>query len=285
MNKILLVISNLMRSEYGFLKSDKLISEKEQRLLSRDRAVFDLADIIVPVSIRPNGNMTGLLARYKEKIFSRYRISSPKNNRPRPKYLIEKLNPELSSGEWLIHFTRSSKSPWAGSTSFEYYLSMISSGHENCQSAHNALVRIIKDKTIRASNKNIANKSRVVGFSNLINIDPNEIFRYRPRLVNPNFEPYGLAISTDYAREGGISPVIYGDRHLYNTLSGDKQPFFQSTGKKKQWVSENEWRHIGDFAFDRIPFRYLRIVVPNIKEVDIFQEISDIPIIPFDLAL
>ncbi|MEE9442066.1 MAG: hypothetical protein V3V99_05305 [candidate division Zixibacteria bacterium] len=266
-----------------FLKSDELIPEKRQRLLSRDKAVIDLADILVPISIRPSGNMVYLLDCSKDKIFSRYQIPYQKSRR-RPSYKIIKLNPELSDGKWLVHFTRSGKFPWPGLTSFEFYHSMISSGKEYCQSAHNVLVRILESRIIRASNNNIADGSYVVGFSNLINVDPAEIFRYRSRLVNPYFEPYGLAISTDYVSKHGISPVIYGDRHLYDTLDGDKRSFFQSRGKKNQWVGENEWRHIGDFVFDNIPPDHLRIIVPNQKEVNEFQAMSSIPVIPLDFT-
>lgn len=262
-----------------FLKSDELISEKKQRLQYRDKSVIDLADILVPISVRPNGNMANLLENNKDKVFSQYKIPYQKSRR-RPSYKINTMNPELIKGKWLVHFTRSNRSPWVGSTPYDFYNSILSSGSEYCQSACNSLIRILNGGVIKGSNKYIADGSFVVGFTNLKNIDPGKLFGYRSRLINPYFEPYGLALLVDYAHKCRICPVIYGDRHLYNNLEINKLPYFQSTGKKNQWVGENEWRHIGDFEFGKIPSKHLRIIVPDDKEIDKFKKLSDIPIIP-----
>jgi hypothetical protein len=81
-----------------------------------------------------------------------------------------------------------------------------------------------------------------------------QLMRWRPKYVNWNFEPYGIAIEKETAISLGIRPVIYGNDGDYKALSDTDKPYFQSLGRVDvDWSREQEWRHIGDISLDEIP--------------------------------
>ncbi|MCP4567376.1 MAG: hypothetical protein GY841_07340 [FCB group bacterium] len=247
---------------------------------ARDMAVFDLADMILPISIRPRGTLNSLLALHRSKIDQNYTVAYKKNDRHRPNYDGRSFSSALANEEWLIHFTRSSGSPWPGESAYDFYGAIIASGEEYCHSARSGLLRILRRKIIYGSSRNIRGGFRVVGFS-AVNPDMiTRLFRYRSRLLNSNFEPFGIALPKAKAHALDLRPVIYGRPELYPQLDSDNQPFFQSEGSRGGiWRGENEWRFYGDFKLETSTVEVMRIVVPDKKAAESVKHLSSAEII------
>ena len=80
------------------------------------------------------------------------------------------------------------------------------------------------------------------------------LMRWRPKYVNWNFEPYGVAIEKECAKSLGIRPVIYGMEPDYKSLPKQDKPYFQSLGTANvDWSQECEWRLAGDFDLKKVP--------------------------------
>ncbi|MCK5124783.1 MAG: hypothetical protein KAR42_00865 [candidate division Zixibacteria bacterium] len=235
---------------------------KQDRMHWRDNVVCDIADSVIPVSIRPKGHFDTFLQTTDKQIFSRYHVPFSKSARPRPNYNNISFSSELND-DWVIHFTRSNKYSRPGQSKFDYYREIINSDAEYCNSAFNNLMSILRLKKIFASGKYIRSDKPVVGFT-LYNSDfAGNLFRYRPRMINPYFEPFGIALQKEYAREIGLKPVIYGNIDNYKSLANTEKPLFQAEGIKGQWISDHEWRHIGDLDLNGLDSKSVRVVVPR----------------------
>ncbi len=262
----------------GFLWFD---NEKEKNKTSwpiRDRIIADFADRIFPVSIRPGGNLENLLSRYQSKIVADFALRYGVIRRPRPRYDRYPLHLDLPSDAFLIHFTRTTASPWPNETDFDYYMALLKSGETYCRSAGDTLRHIIASGKIFASGKNIRDGHRVVGFTLMSRENLTQMFRYRPRLVNPYFEPYGIGLPVSAANRAGLRPVIYGPSEFYLEMPEADKPFFQNIGTNGgQWQSEREWRHRGDFSLVDPVAGDLIILVPSEDEAERFSRETGLP--------
>lgn len=254
-------------------------TKKKKRLAERDVAVCRRADLLIPVSVRPGGNFDLILKKSDDRVFDRYRITYTKPNRRRPDYSNREPSHEIENDRWLIHFTRSSRGPWPGETRLDFYKSILHSAENYSHSAEAGLRHILKDGLIQGSEQNIRSGDRVVAFTLYNRGAASHLFRYRPRLANPNFEPYGIAIAKSLAELIGLYPVLYGNDELYDGLSESKRPLFQAAGREEQWMQEREWRAIGDVRLDRLTSEYTRVVVASDKEREAFEAISPFPIV------
>ncbi len=268
---------NPARTGFGFMAGPTGRTPKES-WPARDAAVVETADRLFPVSIRPAGTMAALVEANRPKVDSTFAIPYKDESRPRPRYDLAVLNPAIDWEQWLIHFTRSSSGPWPDESDFDFHHAIITSTDEFCRSARRTLPHIIETGIVYSSAKKIRGGFGVVPFGLVTPATVTHLFRYRPRFLNPGFEPYGLAISKEAAVTMGIRPVIYGLPDTYDSLSDDDKPFFQNRGSHEaQWTIENEWRHLGDFRLDRIPPDHLRVIVPFLHE---FQAPRNRPLPP-----
>lgn len=122
----------------------------------------------------------------------------------------------------------------------------------------------------------------MVGFAGIGEENAASLFRYRSRLVNPYFEPFGICLSEEDALRLDIKPVVYGSPRVYSELSAKSKPFYQSCGGcGEQWRLENEWRYGGDFDFSDIPSNKIQIVVPGEEDIKSIQQHSDFEVISF----
>jgi hypothetical protein len=259
---------NLNPDQSGFMlyrTSGKAGSNK--RRTRRDRAVAETADIIYPVSVRADGTMSSLLKEYNAKICPDFMSTAVSLRRPRPDYSRMTLGADWKDTDLIIHFTRTTPGAWPDENKLDYYRAVVSSQHTYCHSATATLEHILERKKICASARHIKSGYRVVGFTSATADNLSSLFRYRSRLINPNFEPYGIALSRHLAPEYSIHPVIYGDRAIFEKLPAEKKPFFQNDGDG-HWRAEREWRHLGDFDFTSLNGNQLRVIVPTAAEAE-----------------
>ncbi len=271
----------LDRTRTGFLFfGDPVKDSTKSTWPIRDRKIAAIVDLIIPVSIRPGGNLAELIEQNRDKVNDAFIINYDAKTRPRPRYDKSRLNASFPEGNFLVHFTRTTASPWPDETDYDFYLAMATSAKEYCRSARSNLIHILKSETIFGSSKNIRGGYRVVGFTALSNSNLHDLFRYRRRLINPYFEPYGLGISTDTAVKFGMRPVRYGSPENYHDLPAGDKPFFQNVGDGGRWRSEQEWRHPGDFCFAGIPADNLHLYTAYRPECELMLRETDIRITP-----
>jgi len=245
----------------------------------RDYQIMSLADIILPVSIRTKGGLEKLLEQFKEKTVQDFTIPYQKESHPRPKYGDREYNPELFDGNYIVHFTRANSSPWPNESDIEFYWKIINSGSDYCHSALEALINILKSGLIYGSNRHIRGGQTVVGFTELSHAIIDRLFAYRAQLVNPYFEPYGIALSRETAQKLGMRPVIYGSPELYDSLDDTAKPYYQNPGSDEIWRYENEWRHLGDLPLDFLGNDSATILVPDRDEAEKVRKCSEMTVI------
>jgi len=257
----------------GFMGYDRGRSRKAG-WLARDELIAEKANLLIPISIRPDGNLAPLIDRH-EHVVRDFTAAHAAEKRRRPRYENCRPNPAIRDHDILIHFTRSTGAPWPDETEFDYYRALIDSGDEYCRSAANTLKHILDTGVIFGSGKNIRGKHRAVGFTHYSDNTCIDLFRYRPRLVNPYFEPYGIGIARCVAEELGIRPVLYDSSEAYDRLPDKDKPYYQNTGADgRLWMGEKEWRYVGDFDLNRVPADAVRVIVPTPADAAYFARLS-----------
>jgi hypothetical protein len=247
----------------------KAISGKgrKSRWSARDEEIIRQADILLPVAIRSDGNLSRMLADHSAQLRDEFIVPYRKMARPRPRYDSFTVNPAMLDGHWLVHFTRSTPGPWPDEAEYDYYHALCRSGSEYCRSAPATLANILRTGVVYGSRRNIRYGGPVVGFTRFSAEKCRSLFRYRPRLVNPYFEPYGIAIREETALDLGLRPVLYGSPEIYPGLPDAEKPYFQNLGSGGgRWKGEDEWRLVGDFHLSRIPADMGKVIVPTVAE-------------------
>lgn len=244
----------------------------------RDRFILEMADRIIPVSVRPNGRLESLLRVIQPhgKIDASMQIhwaGSPglPVKLPDAEAVRNIVDPILEG--WLIHWTRASQGPWPGEKKCDFFRDLLESRSEYPRSAQKTFQRILSEKKIRASSWRIRNNQPVVAFSALPPSQALRLMRWRPRYVRFSFEPFGIAVEPKTASASGIRKVIYLE-------SPDPPPegipayLFQGRGKKGDWPIEQEHRHPGDFDLSGLnrneiqPADLMEMITKTNKAVD-----------------
>ena len=227
----------------------------------RDKIAFNIADSLVPVSVREGGKFDLWLSHHKradQTTDMRFR----KNYSPcEDKYSIENFGKALNDFEhwdYLTHWTRRCYGKWPGELSADYYRDLVSSDRYP-RSASDTLARIVAEQRLRASNERIYGGSSVVAFTELDPVEAVKLMTWRKRFVRPVFEPWGIAIKRDIAKKIGIKRVEY-------VKSGEKRgvnPELTQGWGIGDWPKEAEWRAIGDIELSAIDPEQICLLVPN----------------------
>lgn len=234
------------------------IPNREEHWQQRDRAVLESSNILIPVSVRPNGTMSELLYSAKksdkqvtDEFEAEYDGSSTKLS-----YTIGRSS--LSDGikkignHFVFHWTRASNGPWPNERKIDFYGDVLKST-EFPRTAFRTLKRILDEKLIIASAKNMPGKTPAVSFTGLAPIDIIKLMKWRARYSQMTFEPFGIGIEKDTALSMGIGKVQYYDiKSRKNNLSHPSW-LRQSMGKITDWRNENEFRYKGNFDLNNIP--------------------------------
>ena len=260
-----------------FVNPDSKSNKPKSNWNKRDLAAEQMANLLVPVSIRPGGKLEKLISDSEKEINSDFKIDYAKPLVTPAKYNFK--NAVYPKGDWdyVTHWTRTHHGPWPGESKHDFYSRLVTSGSEYPNNAFNCLRNMIQKRVIYASSKRIRKAIRCVGFSDLAPELMLKWMRWLPKRVGWNFEPYGIAIKKSAAERAGIKSVIYGDDHLYENLSENDKPYFQSKGKKEvDWSEENEWRKIGDLDLSKIPDGDMSLLVWHKAEADELAKLTDI---------
>ena len=251
----------------------------------RDRLIIESADIVYPVSLRRGSTLQALIKKNDNNavIDNSCRTEYEKSADSCLKRVeTDKLNSELDNrlDDFIIHWTRTSNSPWPGETHYEYYEAIINSNNFYPRSALETLKRILTENTIRASIRHYRKGFPAVAFSELKPSEAAKLMKWRARYREMTFEPYGIAVRKSTGLELGVRPVIYGSSVEYKNLADSDKPYFQSVGKKGFWLPEKEWRHIGDFKLDRVSPGDLKFLVLQAGEIDNLDGLIESEILP-----
>lgn len=229
----------------------------------RDRKLFEEADTVLPVSVRPGGRIETLLNNscLARNIDRSYRTDwePGKGARTVLRFRCEDIRREVDpiAEGLLTHWTRASDGPWPGESRSEYYRSVVESLDEYPRSARRTWERIQSEKLLRASSWRIRGGGRVVSFTSLPPSRATAMMRWRKRYARYTVEPYGIALDAKVAETFGIRPVRYLD-------PGEPiQPqipihLIHSRGEVGEWPLEREFRHLSDLHLSQLPERSWR---------------------------
>ncbi len=222
----------------------------------RDLTAVAEADLLVPVSIRPEGLMSQLLETAEsagKRILREFQVDYAGRKAGLGYRIgVDQLGGEIAAiGEqYLTHWTRAGNSAWPTERLQDYYVAVAESG-EHPRSAAAALQNIVLTGTIAASPRNMPGGTPTVSFSALPPRELAPLVRWRARYSHMSFEPYGIGIERDTALSAGIRQVYY-----YTALDRDSPQnerwLRQSAGEKSDWRREKEYRIRGDFDLSRI---------------------------------
>lgn len=261
---------------------------KRKLLRQRDYYIMQQAAILIPVSVKTNGQIAGLLAAFREQgktINKDYFSSYQKRTHPLQYNIsVKSINRQVMSlnHDYVIHWTRTVNQPWIHERSIDFYTALLSS-EEYPRSALFTLRNIISLRKIIASSRHMPESIPTVSFSGLAPKGIIPLVRWRARYVHMSFEPYGIGIEKEYALHCGIKPVVYYQKNnSQDLIPSDCQSWLrQSKGRKSDWQRENEYRYPGDFCLATIPEEKLICFCRFPHEVEILQTNHRLKIVSF----
>ena len=231
-------------------------------MVVRDRMAVGLAEILVPVSVRSDGLMSQLLEENTisgKPVESRFRVT----HEDRETALSYKLDPNEVTDEiaavnhnYLIHWTRATNCAWPTEKAIDYYRSLVTA---DCypRGACDTLRNILASKVIKASGRHMPERIPTVSFTRLSPVETLPLMRWRARYREMSFEPYGIGIEKEYARDLGIQQVQYYEGRRPPDRHESHLWLTQSLGEKGDWGREGEYRYRGDLDLSKVPSEYL----------------------------
>lgn len=288
---------------------------------THDRSVIGLADVIYVLATRTNGNIHRLLhdkqgtgnsqiilvdlPGLQSETVSRELIAggadvwqpsisecapfeTSSNESQIPNRFTDQvcqISPCPNANEWqyLTHTTRSCPGPWLDESVDEYADSLLDSRLEADHSPLGALIRIVRQKRIRASNQAIRGKFSTVSLTECPLEQLHSLHCFRAHRTRWDFEPYGLCLRRSWLTSRNVRPVIYGDESTWQALADSDRPFFQIASGQSgvDWTVEREWRHPGDLDLSHASANDVLLFAPNYESAKSLAQITDWPITLF----
>lgn len=269
----------------GFYFIDRAKMTGKSGWLDRDESILSSADMLIPVSIRENGNLDRMISNSGKvkTIMDNFKMQYVERTRVlKEDYSRLKVADWARDEKWnyIAHWCRTSNNPWPGETRYEYYHAIARSTGRYPRSAFDTLCRILSEKRLRASPRHLHKGMEAVAFSGLKPTDVVALMRWRPRFVNMNFEPYAIAVERDYAEEIGIRRVLYGSPEMFKILPDKDKPYFHSLGEKTEWAVEREYRCCHDLALADISPDKIVTITKTESEIEVLKKYTDSKILP-----
>lgn len=225
--------------------------DRVRSMARRDAAVVETSDLLMPISVRPDGGMTELLKAAESNgrtVERKFEVPYDTGHEPlKMEITADAVSEELKDFEddYLIHWTRAANHAWPDERLMEYYGDVVRS-KSWARSGFLTLRRILDSGRLIASSRHMPARIATVSFSGLRPIEVLPLMKWRARYSQMTFEPYGIGITRELASRLGIRAVKYYDRH--NTLSMDPNQvwLWQSRGTVSDWTAEREFRCRGD---------------------------------------
>lgn len=234
----------------------------------RDRVAVEMADLVVPVSIRKGGFLDQIVSTI-EPASCCMDFRTPyqsKGSIQKSCYTDLSLHDDIQAGwlsDYLFHWTRTTWKPWPDELLADYYSDIVHSvGYP--RTALKTLEHILESRMIIGSDRHMPGRQRCVSFTGEMPAQFLPLMRWRSRYKEMSFEPYGIGIRKDLALERGVKSVIYTD----NTagISSDNRWHSQSLGKKGNWFVECEYRCREQFSLAEIDQNDIVIICPTVAE-------------------
>lgn len=236
--------------------------------VSKDAAVIAVADRIDAAYVRKGGTIeSSLITRLRHRSSCSIRVAFTGVANCAAKKLIdagavgwfvldEMSTPQVnqpcqiadepwtrSGGRWLIHCTRGPMANWPDETMRQYRDAiLLGNDHAIARGPLDALVRILRSGRLVASCATTQKRFPVVCFSDRPLQELLSERCFRSHLGRWDYEPYGIAIRVDAAKDAGMRPVIYGDPSQRKSVAQSDQYRFHPVGRTFDWTKESEWR-------------------------------------------
>lgn len=252
----------------------------------RDRSIVDEADILIPLSLRPGGNMSELVSSARAEgrtVDDRFICKHVTRETPLAYKLPESmLSAEISSfsENYLIHWTRSSNGAWPIENKSDFYRAIVKSDNYP-RGAYDTLRNILLSGRIAASSQHMSGNRPCVSFSSLRPVDMVPLMRWRARYRQMAFEPYGLGIRRDVAERADIGAVKYFDRNNTQPPAGSPSWQWQSVGIVSHWPDEQEFRCLGDFELSQLDRDTLLAFCPTEDEARMITRVCGVRAMSF----
>lgn len=257
---------------------------KAYNLHFRDMVAFNLAHCRLPITLRKGSYWEGL-TQNADGVNRQFETRYPSRSKPGWLHLKEGCDNPLAqdNDEYLIHWTRGVYGPWPGESEADYFKELTKAGTGNPRDGFNTLKKIIASGILRGEGRMIRVGEPAISFTASSPDETMKKVQYRTALGHWNYEPYGIAISKTILEDIGARPVIYGDKKQFEELNAEEKPYFQYSGRNtsqteqsgsqagRDWVSENEWRLIGDLDFKDFA-KHICILLPNWAEAEQIQQ-------------
>ena len=257
----------------------------------RDSLVFEMAGEILPVSVRPSGNLAALMARAKaagKAVDARFAVTYTHPKRPAvaERIRLEQLQAWTRDTDWpyLTHWTRTVAGPWPGETAQSYYDDLCCPPEDQSvcdsypRSARLTVRRIVSERLLRGSDFRIREGRSVVAFTAQPPADALARMRYRRRFQHWNLEPYGLAIRRDRLQQLGASPVHYLGSEAMDVAATDVALVQGGATGKVDWSVEEEWRYVGSLDLTAIQADQAVVLVRNHEDAALLEPVSPWPV-------
>jgi len=267
--------------------ADYFIPADNERSLSRDAIIIDLADRVDAVYVRSEGTIDHQLQqRIENRRDATTRVAITADAKCGGARLIGSgaigwfhstftattTAAELltytqdddqwtrTDGQWLVHCTRGPTGQWPGETTRQYRDSVLIGDRRSVDRGPiDALIRIVRSGLLVAAATATDRNLPVVCFSEVPLAELLDRRTFRPQLGRWDYEPFGVAIRRSIAGSLGIRPVVYGDREIRSTLSEQDRYRFHPIGKTFDWRTEREWRSDHTVDLDRLDLSDVRV--------------------------
>lgn len=253
---------NYFRRQFIFdnnMRSIPIIStykDKKDNYVYRDEKIIELADILIPVSIRKSGFINKKLTESVDKninysFYTPYKYSEINTNKNFNNYSIRNVD-IFYKDNYYIHWTRKNRNGWPDETLDNYYSAILKSDTYP-RDAFQTIMRILEKKKIIGSERHLSSGSKCVSFTGSSVVDFVKLMKWRKRYTEYSFEPYGLGIEKKFGISIGIHKITYLHKYALKEIDPSERWKYHSLGEYYDWITENEYRYKGDLDFFNIP--------------------------------